>query len=385
MNYLENFNALKSQAKNYFKSIKGKRDADNTDFSLQEIKSIVIHGFESSQMLNLLQEFIGNTPITQSRSSKMLIDRFIENYAFLGLYTITLLPAISIVDFLLGVSTIPDNCVNTFNMITNLFQKDESAVHNVLPKGIPGYYDSLKAIISTMALFNSTRSLTSDVRNLILNQCHTFGFEHEMKEENAFECLKEIDILSNDLKRIILHFDEFHGLSGNILNKVFNYAVNVDLLLNSKHKQLNQVHSAEMQERLENTDVFSLIGDKCFNTNISLTNLESMACNINANLIYTICVNFGQRFEETENEDSAIDFVRTHNELIAHILSDFTVKADKDNPNSNQQLFQNLFKTDEFQTVTSVESDVHRSTTFLALDYFDSIKLQKLQRQDEHW
>lgn len=298
LEYIENMNQLKSQLKEFL--LQPIYPADNkmdTDYSVEEIKNLVVHGFEASQVLNLLESFIATNPIVQSRETRTLLDRFALNYPYLDLYTGSQLQGISVTDFLLSVTINSDMCFNIYNMLAKLWDKDGGRIERLVNQF--GYYGGFKHMLGTLSLYNISREYSYGIQHVLANECYLFNANEmtvKLRQEKTYAHLQKIDMSAlatiQGLKENIIQFEMFNKKDGNLLSYVFYYSINMNRLTNFKNINFKEIDAVSLQQILE-IDLFSLIGEIVFdnNSSISLADIEAIVCNLNTNLLHVISMN----------------------------------------------------------------------------------------------
>lgn len=421
---------MKTELKDYLKtspvySSEGKID---DDYSVEEIRDLVVHGFESSQILNSLEQFITRNPVQQSREARSLLERFSSNYPYLDLYHGSMVQGTTIIDYIISLSSNSDTCLNIFNMIPQLWDKIEGidSLQNQL-----GYYGSFRQIIVALSLYNSTRNQVAGIQDILSKTCYTFNNAElalKLKQEDTFEKLKLVDIRSLStapgLKENILNFEIFNRKDENLLNYVFGYSINMNRLINFKNTLRKDIDYTSLQEILE-IDLFSLIGDIIFdeNANVSLNDIEAIVCNLNTNLLHvitrntcpiiSICDKFVsdrddelkeilKMISETNDEKSLekktqrkpyrirnreiLDYTRQHNSLVAYLLAkihnvDWT---GDEGDELNCTLLENILQMEELEIRTASNEQINKMVAALSFDYFDMKVLRDLVRSKDY-
>lgn len=298
LKYIENMNQLKSQLKEFL--LQPIYPADNkmdTDYSVEEIKNLVVHGFEASQVLNLLESFIATNPIIQSRETRTILERFALNYPYLDLYTGSALQGISVTDFLLSVTNSSDMCFNIYNMLSKLWDKEATRIERLVNQ--LGYYGGFKHMLGTLSLYNISREYSYGIQHVLANECYLFNateMAQKLKQEATYARLQRLDMDAlatiQGLKENIIQFEIFNKKDGNLLSYVFYYSINMNRLSNFKHLNYKEIDAVSLQQILE-IDLFSLIGEIVFDniSTISLADIEAIVCNLNTNLLHVISMN----------------------------------------------------------------------------------------------
>lgn len=433
LKYLENVNELKSQLKDYPKAIPGcaTENKMDSDYSVEEIKNLVVHGFEASQILNLLEIFIAKNPVLQSRETKAILERFSVNYPYMNLYTGPALQGISVTDYLLSLGNNSDICFNICNMLPKLWDKDTriDRLENQL-----GYYGCFRHILSSLSLFNLARKQTFGVQYLLSHECYLFNVNEmtlRLKQEDTFEKLKQIDVRSlasiQGLKENILIFEVFNKKDGNLLSYVFYYSINMNRLTNFKHLNIKEINCTSLQEILE-IDLFSLIGQIIFDNNsmTSLNDIEAIVCNLNTNLLHVISMNtcpvisicgkfvpnpldeltamqqtlnknaehkdesnlqlLSQQKFEIKNQE-ILDYIRQHNELIAYLMGEihgFKCSEQSSATELNCEILKNLLKMNELLFRRGNSEQRSAMEAALKFDCFDLTIVKELIKKRDY-
>lgn len=439
LRFIDHFDELKQQLRIF---LMAKPKADNkmdVDYSVEEIKNLVVHGFEASQILNHLEQFIVKNPIVESHDTKALIDRFVDNYPYLKLYTGNPLQATTVTDYMLNVTGDADSCFNIFNMVPKLWDNEieiERFVNQI------GYFGTFKKIVSCLSLFSASspeENIVNEspitVQRMLATKCNSFNADEvqlNLKQQQAYLKLQSIDAKSVStvakLKEHIQQFDIFNKRDGNLLSLIFFYAINMNRLTNFQSScEFREFDSIALQEILE-VDLFAMIGDIIFDNNqtISLADIEAIVCNLNTNLLHVIScntcpyisiqaksktdvekqlqkiVNFFEngnenalkmsaettvnlnRFEVKRND--ILEYVAKHNRLMAFLMGEIhQLKSDESKTTKtelNAIFLENLKMMKE--TKMRLENiEQHNMTCALRFDIFDVDVLEKLISEQE--
>lgn len=436
LKYIENMNQLKSQLKEFL--LQPIYPADNkmdADYSVEEIKNLVVHGFEASQVLNLLESFIATNTIVQSRETRNILERFAPNYSYLDLYTGSALQGISVTDFLLSVTNNSDMCFNIYNMLAKLWDKDATRIERLVNQ--LGYYGGFKHMLGTLSLYNISREYSYGIQHVLANECYLFNateMSQKLKQEETYARLQRLDMSAlatiHGLKENIIQFEIFNKKDGNLLSYVFYYSINMNRLTNFKHLNFKEIDAVSLQRILE-IDLFSLIGEIVFDniSSISLVDIEAIVCNLNTNLLHVISMNTcpvisicgksvpdpakqmneildalngnnvvdvtpstaneshkEQRHERTKfqikNKD-ILAYIHRHNALIAYLMGEIhglkCINADEGTASQiNHNFMENILRMEEL-TIRKTEFDSNNSmVAALNFDYFNLDTLKRL-------
>lgn len=433
LKFYYNFNMTKSELKEFLPKPMADRTSKSiidSDISVELIKTIAAHGFESSHVSNLMETFIEKNRIEQSVDTRQLLERHSSSYPFLKLYMDGSLQGTTVVDYILSLSTNYDICYNLFNMLQKLWDQPTSidSLEDQL-----GYYGCMKKIISSLNLYNTTTNQNYGVQHLMSNDCFPFQ-PHEMelrlKQKEAYNRFRDFD--SNTLATIeilkdyIPQFDVFNKRDGNLLSYVFCYAINMNRLLNFKNVKLKEIIHTSPQAILE-IDLFSLIGEIIFGhhaNTITPNDIEAVVCNLNTNLLHVLSMNtvpvigICRKFGEDPNDllDRILEVIKTdygafskldesqpmpkvkkiykiknrellnyiakHNDLIAYLLGEIHdikfLGTDKGEPfDFNYSFIRNVLE----MTETKIRLELYDNNpmvTALNFDYFDMFGVKRL-------
>lgn len=333
LKFYENFNATKNE----LKVILPKPMADRTsksiidsDISVELIKTIAAHGFESSQVSNLMQAFMEKNKVEQSSDTRQLLERYSPNYPFLRLYVDGSLQGTTVVDYILSLSTNYDICYNLFNMLPKLWAQSESSIDDTSLEDQLGFYGCMKKVISSLNLYNTATNQNYGVQHIISDNCFSFRPNEmalKLKQTETYERLRDFDANTLStieiLKEHIPQFDVFNKKDANLLSYVFCYAINMNRLINFKNIKLKAIAHTSPRAILE-IDLFSLIGEIIFGNHanaITPYDIEAIVCNLNTNLLHVLSMNtcpiigVCRKFGEEPNEilDSILDAIENDN------------------------------------------------------------------------
>lgn len=418
---LEKFNELKSTLGKYLQSIPRNAVAKlELDYSIEEINNLVYFGFDSTQMMNHLERSLATLPGQETDESKLILDRFIQNYPYLRLYRDHALQSVIIVDCALSLPSNADICANLVNMLAKYWDKECESPEPY--KNRIGYYGTIHHILDTLIIYNNNQpnDKTICIQELLSSKLYVFNEIHmtqKMKQEETFNRQKQIhlDELStrNTLMENIMDFDVFSQKNENLLQYVFNYSMNMNRLIHFKHPTDEDTNRHCLKEILE-IDLFKLIGEIMFdeNTIVPLKEIESIVCKLNTNLLHVItkntceiisvCEKFRLNLDDelkttqkmlkadtlTECDSRVslrkpfkikrhdiLNYVRVYNELIAYILSEIHGIEPLD-PNEdpkmrlNCMLLNNMKQMEELKIQMMSKEDYDHMTAALSLDSF---------------
>lgn len=428
--FLNNFNQAKAQLNANFRKYaveNASKTIPDDSKSVEYIKQIAAHGFEASQISNLVESFISKNKVKQAQDVQKLLDKFSNHYPFLDLYKGDALQGTTVTDYVLSLASNYDICLNIFSMLPKLWGKKSSI--DKLDKQM-GYFGCLKHILACVNLFNKQTKQNHGIQHLITNTCYTFNpseLETKLKQEEIFvqfehmgmDAYQTVDVLKTNLKC----FDVFCRKDGNLLNHIYCYIMNMNSLLNFKHMTL------ATPEQILATDLFSLIGDILFNnaSTISPNDIESVVSNLNTNILHVLTKNtcpdieISRRFlavperlldrlienVTTENfYDESIEtiqdkklfklergdilsYVLTRNTLVAYLMAHIhglrsVMNEEQDTSyDFNASFLKNLLQLRETRTKTVIY-DNNSTVAALNLDCFDVIGLERLIKEKKY-
>lgn len=384
---------------------------------------MIVVGFESSQIINLIQEFLATHPISETPETQVILERFAQNHMYLELYKGFALQCVIIIDYALSLDSNSDVCTNIVNMLERYWDRDDpiELFHDRI-----GYYGAIRHILSTLTLYNTNREQFISIQELLSSQLYTFNaseVSQKLQQESTFLKQKEVtlNMLSSrpGLIENIINFDVYGQKSENLLQNVFAYSMNMNRLIHFKRPFQMDVNRTCLEEILE-IDLFSLIGDIMFDENpsVPIREIESIVCNLNTNLLHVITnntcptisiydkfhLNPDDRLNEIldllsrndENSDSndseqtkrnprkpfkikrhdVFNYVNHHNRLIAYILGKMhdieSEHKEEGKMELNRNLLDNIMQMDELN-IKAVSSE--KSNRMLGALSFDSFNL----------
>lgn len=420
--FLQNFNQTKAQLNENCKSAAENASKNITPASpsVEHIKQIAAHGFEASQISNLVESFISNNKISQTPDTQRILDKFSAHYPFLELYKNEALQGTTVTDYVLSLTSNYDICFNIFNMLPKMWTKKSpmDKLENQM-----GYFGCIKHILACVNLYNNQMQHNDGVQHLIAGQCYSFNptkMSVKLKQEETFvhleqlgtDAFKTVEVLKANVK----HFDVFKK-DGNLLNYIYCYIMNMNRLLHFKNMTL------ATPEQILSTDLFSLIGDIIFdaNSNISPNDIESVVSNLNTNILHVLTKNtcpdieIAKRFIDEpqvllermlanvangngdgiepilerkvfqlERRD-VLQYVARRNRLVAFIMGHTHGLQDDEEGNLdfNPGFLKNLLAMNE--TRVKMELYGHNQTVAaLNLDCFDVINMQRIIKEEKY-
>lgn len=263
----------------------------NANPTVERIKRIAAHGFEASQISNMVESFIAQNRIAQTIDVEKMIDRFTNHYPFLELYKHDALQGTIVADYILSLTSNYDICSNIFIMLPNLWSHafPLEKLDNQM-----GYFGWLKQILACVNLYNAESAQHYGVQHFVSNVCHSFCLAElsvKLKQTETFSHFADIDREAygtvEDLRSNVKHFDVFNKKDGNLLSYIHNYIMNMSKLLNLRNITII------WPEEILATDLFSLIGNILFDTesNISIGDVEGLVSKLNTNILHVLTKN----------------------------------------------------------------------------------------------
>ncbi|XP_031621433.1 zinc finger FYVE domain-containing protein 26 homolog [Contarinia nasturtii] len=418
VNVLEKFNNLKMTLEKWLQSIPKNNAVGQLelDYSIEEIKKLVSIDFDSTQMINLVQNSLSELP-KESNEATQILGRFMQNYPYLMLYRDLALQAVTIVDVALSLISNAEICSNLINMLSKYCDKDEPLESY---KNRIGYYGMMQQILETLIVYNQHNEKSICIQELLSNELYVFNGMKAIqifRQEETFNRQKQINLdelaTRNSVMENIIDFDVFNRKGENLLQNVFNYSMNMNRLIHFKHPSDMDTNRHCLKEILE-IDLFELIGEIMFdeNTVVPLKEIETIVCKLNTNLLHVItkntcelisvCDKFRLNMDDELREilkiltnDTYIECDRTatlrkpfkikrhdilnyvliFSELIAYILSEIHGIEPLD-PNDDPKmrlnciLLNNMRQMNELNIQTILSEDIDHMTAALNLDSF---------------
>lgn len=343
--FLDNFNRTKSQLNEHFCKYANENASDSlsdASTSVERIKQIAAHGFEASQISNLVETFIAKNRIAQSADVQKLLDKFTNHYPFLELYKQDALQGTIVTDYVLSLASNYDICFNIFNMLPKLWTRKFpiDKLDNQM-----GYFGCLKHILASVNLYNNQMKQNHGVQYVMSNECHTFNPNElalKLKQLETFlhleqlgvEVYKSVDILKSNIK----HFDVFNKKYGNLLNYIYSYIMNMNRLLSLRGISLTS------PEQILATDLFSLIGIIIFEaeSTVLLGDIEGLVSNLNTNILHVITKN---TCPDIEMSKRFVDAPETMLDRLLTNLNNSNVDGEDEHRITDRRVFQ-LHRTD---------------------------------------
>lgn len=417
---MKSFNELKNQLKESLKALPNTPSIADTDDSVEDTKNLIVHGFESSQILLNLEQFILKRPVPETQETKQLLDRFVTNYPYLELYRGFSLQGVIIVDYALTFLSHLRTCMSVIKMLPVLWDKNEPI--ESWQKRL-GYYGFVGQIIPALTLYNAKCDQSLTIQQLLSTQLYAFNvtqLTQKLQQEDTFKKQQQVTLSTLSerpgLIENIINFEVYSQKNENLLQHVFAYSMYMNRLIHFKDPAKVDIDRTCLEELLE-IDLFSLIGDIMFDEskNVSLRDIEAIVCNLNTNLLHVITKNtcpiisvcdkfdptLGDKLNEmlkllndesNENDPTknksrkpfkikrqdVIDYVRQHNQLIAYLLTEIhhiemPEPMAKPKMQLNCDLLNNIMEMEEL-TVRTASNE--RGDRMIAALNFDSFNLE---------
>lgn len=403
--FLENFNAAKQKIDDILKNA--------SDQPTSDVQRAIEHEIE---------QFTQMYPVPETPETSALLDRFIGNYPYLELYKGPSLQAVVIIDYSLNLPAIVDVSSIIDKTLPKLWDKEESIEQW---QNRIGYYGFIRQILSAQSLCNVSRDNPIGLNELLSTELYSFNVSElaqRLQKEDTYKKQQQIalDALSTHAGLIenIVSFENYSRKNENLLHHVFAYSLNMNRLIQLKSP--SGLHPDNVcLEGILKIDLFSLIGDIMFNedANVVLSDIESIVCNLNTNLLHVITTNtcptisirdkfssspiddFNEILQLLAKEEDAIEtnqsanrskslqrkpfkikrddiihYVRQHNELIAYLLMKIhgyePMESDEfPNVALNCRLLENIIQMEELSS-KDLESDSDDMVAALNFDPF---------------
>lgn len=403
--FLENFNTAKQKIDDILKNA--------SDQPTSDVQRAIEHEIE---------QFTQMYPVPETPETSALLDRFIGNYPYLELYKGPSLQAVVIIDYSLNLPAIVDVSSIIDKTLPKLWDKEESIEQW---QNRIGYYGFIRQILSAQSLCNVSRDNPIGLNELLSTELYSFNVSElaqRLQKEDTYKKQQQIalDALSTHAGLIenIVSFENYSRKNENLLHHVFAYSLNMNRLIQLKSP--SGLHPDNVcLEGILKIDLFSLIGDIMFNedANVVLSDIESIVCNLNTNLLHVITTNtcptisirdkfssspiddFNEILQLLAKEEDAIEtnqsanrskslqrkpfkikrddiihYVRQHNELIAYLLMKIhgyePMESDEfPNVALNCLLLENIIQMEELSS-KDLESDSDDMVAALNFDPF---------------
>lgn len=401
--FLENFNATKQKIDDILKTA--------SDQSTSDVQSAIEYEID---------QFNKMYPIPETPETNALLDRFVGNYPYLELYKGLSLQAVIIIDYVLNLPATVDVSSIIDKILPKLWDKEDliEQWQNRI-----GYYGFIRLTLSAQSLCNVSRENPIGLNELLSTELYSFNaseLAQRLQKEDTFKRQQQIasDALSTHAGLIenIVGFESYSRKNENLLQHVFAYSLNMNRLIQLKGPaHLNADNVCCLEDTLK-IDLFSLIGDIMFDedANVALSDIESIVCNLNTNLLHVITTNtcptisIRDKFspspiddfneilqllakEETSFEtklnknrsksllkrDDIIHYVRHHNELMAYLLMKIHGYSESnESPESTERMSRPGLLDNIMQMLANLEAG---SDDMVAAMNFDSFGLDVIR------
>lgn len=366
--------------------------------TVDRIKKVAAIGFEASKITNIIARFAQENSIKSkiTTNDAQMLDKFQTKYTYLNLYRPDELQATIVVDMALSLTNNYDICYNIFNMLTKLWNK--SGTMDRLDPHI-GYYKFIKNLLDCLRLHKTAvkRILYDEAVILSVNElnCNRQRFYQWLNQQvradwNGFEKLKAMQ----------KQFESVCIGELNLFNRLFSYIQNVTRLMQQT------TNSSRTPTQLLQLNMTTTIGQIVFDCNIAPTEIESLVCSVNLNLVHVLIQNtcglinintlepkqissaidvlIANKENDNENDDFAkmrgtsrvaneavVEYIRKHNPMIAYLLMQIQNFC---RDNESYTLFKNLLELSEVFDISIVYNG-NMTMSALNFDQIDVVAL----------
>lgn len=328
MQFLENFNATKQKINEILKN--------------QPNASDIQHAIAYE-----IDQFKQHYPVPETPETSILLDHFIGNYKYLELYKGLSLQAIVIIDYVLNLPATVDISSIINEMLPKLWDKKESIKQW---QNRIGYYGFIRQILLAQSLCNVNRGHPIGINELLSTELYSFNASdlvQRLKKEDTYKKQQQIalDTLNTRAGLIenITSFEKYSQKNENLLQHVFAYSINMNRLIQLKSPAHMDTDNVCLEEILK-IDLFSLIGDIMFDecANVDIESIESIACNLNTNLLHVITTNTCPTISIRDKFSSSP--IEDFNEILQLLAKDENTIEKNQSKNRSKSLLRKPFK-----------------------------------------
>lgn len=373
--------------------------------TVDRIKKVAAIGFEASKITNIIARFAQensiaiNSTIT-TNDAQQILEKFRTKYTYLNLYRPVELQATIVVDMALSLTNNYDIWYNIFNMLTKLWNK--SGTMDQLDSHI-GYYEFIKNLLDCLRLHKTVgikRMLYDEA--VILSVIELNGW---LNRKRIYQWLSQRNTddwnVLDKLKTMQKQFESVCISELNYFNRLFYYIQNMTRLM-----QYQTTNSSRTTTQLLQINMTTTIGQIVFDCKIAPTEIESIVCSVNLNLVHVLMQNISglinivakepqqitaainELIENTENgnknddiakvressrvtNEAVVEYIRRHNPMIAYLLMQRKNSCGYD---ENYTLFNNLLALTEVGDI----SDIYNGNMTMSALNFDQIDVEAL-------
>lgn len=372
--------------------------------TVDRIKKVAAIGFEASKITNIIARFAQENTISSTVTTydaHQVLDKFRTKYTYLNLYRpVECLQATIVVDMALSLTNNYDICYNIFNMLTKLWNK--SGTMDRLDQHI-GYYEFIKNLLDCLRLHKTVgikRMLYDEAVILSFNELNAWLNRQRIYQWLSQRITGDWNVLDK-LKAMQKQFESMCISELNYFNRLFYYIQNVTRLM-----QYQTTNSSRTPTQLLQINMITTIGQIVFDCNIAPTEIESIVCTVNLNLVYVLMQNtsglidivakdpqqitsaIDELIANTENDnkiddianlretsrvanEAVVEYIRKHNPMIAFLLMQLQNIRGYD---ENYTLFNNLLALKEVGDI----SEVYNGNLTMSALNFDQIDVVAL-------
>lgn len=369
--------------------------------TVERIKKVAAIGFEASKITNIIARFAQENSISSTittNDAQLVLDKFRTKYAYLNLYGPVELQATIVVDMALSLTNNYDICYNIFNMLTKLWNKS-----GTMDRLDIGYYEFIKNLLDCLRLHKAVgikRMLYDEAVILSVNELSGW-----LNRQRIYQWLSQR--ITGDwnafdkLKALQKQFESICIGELNYFNRLFYYIQNVTRLM-----QYQTMNFSRAPTQLLQLNMITAIGQIVFDSNVAPTEIESIVCSVNLNLVHVLMQNtiglidvvakqpqqittaIDELIANTENDnkdddiasipktsrvanEAVVEYIRKHNPMIAYLLMQFQSICDS---NENYTLFENLLALNEVGDISEVYAG-NMTVSALNFDQIDVVAL----------
>lgn len=311
---------------------------------VDRIRKVAAIGFEASKITNIMSSFAVANKIPPALTNyEPIIERYNVQYPFLQTYSRSddLLQATIVVDLVLSLASNYDICANIFNMITKTWPfyriPIESKTKNdttTTTTTTMGYYRFYRNLLSCLHQYKLSAHENLSVKRLLCDECYPLNveqLEQTLEKEKFFKNLLKINS-TKDLQTI----DELHGYGKqfeiitcdnnvNYFKRILSFVVNMQLLLQFKETRIRMSVTEILSQ-----NICQIIDEIIFEQSVSPMEIETIACNINTNLVHILAIIISPKIIHS----IADDYVKSEQKQLHEIAN--KISATSSNNGSNR-------------------------------------------------
>ena len=316
ISFLERFQQIKEKLIELIATYESKIVKSDLNSQIDNIKNLTVIGFETSKILNVIENFVITNKIQQNDDVLEMLNKYKKHFPFLSLFTPDKIHVVNIIDLMLSLPMSYDLNLNIYNMMTKFLEKSTSEHSDDIDVKNVSYLRLIKNLVDALYHYKIILNREITLTDLLTKEIYPLTSNELSSKLERYKLFNEFNKGERGIDQIDAIINHFPAET-NYFQRILKMTENMRKLVEFSKEMLDDKNMSI--EELLKLDIESILTNLVFIKNISPESISNIASSLNTNLVHVIVKN-AEKFKMT---NEIMEYVTKRNYLIGFLLEQF--------------------------------------------------------------